>query len=172
MATHQLIKSDNLLLTIPLSNVSEGADRKQIKEDLFETMDNFKGIGLSGNQVGIMERVFVMYSDFTKREKIVCFNPKITLASETEEFMDEGCLSFPGLWLKVKRPSWIEVEYENENGEVIKDTFTDLTARVFQHEYDHMEGTNFTQRVSKLKLNMAQRRAAKMKKKSMFSMAA
>ena len=63
MAIHQLIKSDNLLLTIPLSNVSEGADRKQIKEDLFETMDNFKGIGLSGNQVGIMERVFVMYSE-------------------------------------------------------------------------------------------------------------
>ena len=94
MAIHQLIKSDNLLLTIPLSNVSEEADRKQIKEDLFETMDNFKGIGLSGNQVGIMERVFVMYSNFTKREKIVCFNPKITLASETEEFMDEGCLSF------------------------------------------------------------------------------
>ena len=102
MAIHQLIKSDNLLLTIPLSNVSEGADRKQIKEDLFETMEHYKGVGLSGNQVGIMERVFVMYSDFAKREKIVCFNPKITLASETEEFMDEGCLSFPGLWLKVK----------------------------------------------------------------------
>jgi peptide deformylase len=165
MATHQLIKSDNLLLTIPLSNVSEEADRKQIKEDLFETMDNFKGIGLSGNQVGIMERVFVMYSNFTKREKIVCFNPKIILASETEEFMDEGCLSFPGLWLKVKRPSWIEVEYENENGEVIKDTFTDLTARVFQHEMDHMEGVDFTKKVSRLRLDRAKKRATKQRKK-------
>ena len=165
MAIHQLIKSDNLLLTIPLSNVSEGADRKQIKEDLFETMDNFKGIGLSGNQVGIMERVFVMYSNFTKREKIVCFNPKIILASETEEFMDEGCLSFPGLWLKVKRPSWIEVEYENENGEVIKDTFTDLTARVFQHEMDHMEGVDFTKKVSRLRLDRAKKRATKQRKK-------
>ena len=165
MAIHQLIKSDNLLLAIPLSNVSEEADRKQIKEDLFETMDNFKGIGLSGNQVGIMERVFVMYSDFTKREKIVCFNPKITLASETEEFMDEGCLSFPGLWLKVKRPSWIEVEYEDENGEVIKDTFTDLTARVFQHEMDHMEGVDFTKKVSRLRLDRAKKRATKQRKK-------
>ena len=165
MAIHRLIESDNPLLTIPLSNVSEGADRKQIKEDLFETMDNFKGIGLSGNQVGIMERVFVMYSDFEKREKIVCFNPKITLASETEEFMDEGCLSFPGLWLKVKRPSWIEVEYENENGEVIKDTFTDLNARVFQHEMDHMQGKDFRDHVSKLKLNMAIKRMKKQQKK-------
>ena len=165
MAIHRLIESDNPLLTIPLSNVSEGADRKQIKEDLFETMDNFKGIGLSGNQVGIMERVFVMYSDFAKREKIVCFNPKITLASETEEFMDEGCLSFPGLWLKVKRPSWIEVEYENENGEVIKDTFTDLNARVFQHEMDHMEGLDFTKKVSRLRLDRARKRVSKQRKK-------
>jgi len=165
MAIHQLIKSDNLLLTIPLSNVSEGADRKQIKEDLFETMDNFKGIGLSGNQVGIMERVFVMYSNFTKREKIVCFNPKITFESETQELMDEGCLSFPGLWLKVKRPSWIEVEYENENGEVIKDTFTDLTARVFQHEMDHMEGVDFTKKVSRLRLDRARKRVTKQRKK-------
>jgi len=165
MAIHRLIESDNLLLKIPLSNVSEEADRKQIKEDLFETMEHYKGIGLSGNQVGIMERVFSMYSDFAKREKIICFNPKITFASETEEFMDEGCLSFPGLWLKVKRPSWIEVEYENENGEVIKDTFTDLNARVFQHEMDHMEGLDFTKKVSRLRLDRARKRVSKQRKK-------
>ena len=165
MAIHRLIESDNLLLKIPLSNVSEEADRKQIKEDLFETMEHYKGIGLSGNQVGIMERVFSMYSDFAKREKIICFNPKITFASETEEFMDEGCLSFPGLWLKVKRPSWIEVEYEDENGEVIKDTFTDLNARVFQHEMDHMEGLDFTKKVSRLRLDRARKRVSKQRKK-------
>ncbi len=165
MAIHRLIESDNLLLTIPLSIVNEDADRKKIKEDLFETMDHFQGIGLSGNQVGIMERVFVMYSDFEKREKIVCFNPKIILESETQEFMEEGCLSYPGLWLKVKRPSWIEVEYEDENGELFKDTFTDLTARVFQHEYDHMEGLNFTKKVSKLRLDRAKKRVKKQQKK-------
>ena len=123
MAIHRLIESDNLLLTIPLSNVSEGADRKQIKEDLFETMEHYKGVGLSGNQVGIMERVFVMYSDFAKREKIVCFNPKITLASETEEIMDEGCLSFPFLVLAITRPKEIEVKYQDQFGEYITKTF-------------------------------------------------
>ena len=63
MAIHKLIESDNTILTIPLSIVSEDADRKQIKEDLLETMDQFHGIGLSGNQIVIMERVFVMYED-------------------------------------------------------------------------------------------------------------
>ena len=165
MAIHRLIESDNLLLTIPLSIVNKDADRKKIKEDLFETMDHYKGIGLSGNQVGIMERVFVMYIFFSVREKIICLNPKITLASETHLFMDEGCLSYPGLWLKVKRPSWIEVEYEDENGEVIKDTFTDLTARVFQHEMDHMEGLDFTKKVSRLRLDRAKKRVIKQRKK-------
>ena len=169
LAILKLIEPNNTLLTIPISVVSEDADRKKIKEDLLETMDHFHGIGLSGNQVGIMERVFVMYSDFTgdisKRKKIACFNPKIIHASEIEEFMDEGCLSYPGIWLKVKRPSWVEVQYEDESSEVIEETFTGLAARVFQHEYDHMEGTDFTKRVSKLRLDRAKKRLLKAQKK-------
>jgi len=167
MAIHQLIKNDHLLLTIPLSGVSEDADREQIKNDLIETMKNFNGIGLSANQVGIMERVFAMYGDFSKREAIACFNPKITYESEEQDFMEEGCLSYPGLWLKLKRPIWIEVEYENENGEQIKNKLKGLEARVFQHEYDHMDGTDFTKKVSKLRLNMAKKRQKKQLKKSL-----
>ena len=80
--------------------------------------------------------------------------------------MDEGCLSWPGLWLKVKRPIWIEVEYENENGEHTKNKLKGLEARVFQHEYDHMEGTDFTQKVSRLRLDMAKKKKSKNFKKS------
>ena len=167
MAIYQLVKNNNPLLTIPLSGVSENADREQIKNDLIETMKNFSGVGLSANQVGIMERVFVIYGDFDKREVIVCFNPKITHESEEQDFMDEGCLSYPGLWLKVKRPIWIEVEYENENGEQIENKFGGVEARVFQHEYDHMEGTDFTKKVSKLRLSMAKKRQKKQLKKSL-----
>ena len=167
MAIYQLVKNNNPLLTIPLSAVSGGVDREQIKNDLIETMKNFSGIGLSANQVGIMERVFVMYGDFAKREAIACFNPKITYKSEEEDFMEEGCLSYPGLWLKLKRPNWIEVEYENENGEQIKNKFVGLEARVFQHEYDHMEGTNFTKKVSRLRLTRAKKRQKKQLKKSL-----
>ena len=129
-------------------------------------MKHYNGIGLSANQIGIMERVFVMYSDVKKRETITCFNPKIVTQSDTKILMDEGCLTYPGLWLKVKRPDGIEVEYEDKNGEIQNQAMFGLECRIFLHEYDHMEGTNFTQKVSKIKLNRALKRRSKMVKRS------
>ena len=164
MAIYKLIDNDNSILRVSLSGVSEDCDREKLQEDLIETMKNFKGLGLSANQCGIMERVFVMYSDFEKREAIACFNPKILNFSKEEVIMDEGCLSYPGLWLKVKRAYNILVEFEDVAGEKKEIPLQDLASRVFQHEMDHMEGTNFTKRVSKLKMDMAKKRAAKMKK--------
>jgi len=165
MGTYRLIESNSPLLTIPLSGCSEDLNRKELKENLIETMQNFTGIGLSANQCGIMERVFVMYSDVKKKEIIACFNPKIIYESEEKITMDEGCLTFPGLWLKVKRPDGIEVEYEDENGEKQEKAMFGLEARIFQHEYDHMKGTDFTQRVSRLKLDRAKKRLRKVQKK-------
>ena len=161
----KLIEAENPIMKVRLSGCSPDLDRDDVEEKLLDSMKNYNGIGLSANQIGIMERVFVMYSDVKKRETITCFNPEIVTKSDTEILMDEGCLTYPGLWLKVKRPSWIEVEFENENGEVIKDTFTDLTARVFQHEMDHMEGTDFTKKVSRLRLDRAKKRMVKQRKK-------
>ena len=126
-------------------------------------MKNYQGIGLSANQIGIMELVFVMYSDVKKREIIACFNPQILTISKKKVLMDEGCLSYPGLWLKVSRPDGVEVSYEDENGELHKKAMFGLECRVFQHEYDHMEGTDFTQKVSNLKLNMALKRLERLK---------
>ena len=165
MKTYGLIESDSPLLTIPLSGCSKDLNRKELKENLTETMENFTGIGLSANQCGIMERAFVMYSDVKKKEIIACFNPKIISESEEKIFMDEGCLTYPGLWIKVKRPEGIEVIYEDENGEKQEKALFGLEARVFQHEYDHMEGTNFTKRVSRLRLNRAKKRLKKVQKK-------
>ena len=171
MAIFKLIENTNTALTIPLSGCSEDMNRQEIKDNLIETMEHYNGVGLSANQCGVMERVFVMYSDVKKREIIACFNPKIVSESDEEIFMDEGCLTYPGLWLKVKRPDGIEVTYEDENGEKQERAMFGLECRVFQHEYDHMEGTNFTQKVSKLKLDMAQRRQKKQAKKSILSKA-
>ena len=165
MGTYRLIESDSPLLTIPLSGCSKDLNRKELKENLIETMENFTGIGLSANQCGIMERAFIMYSDVKKKEIIACFNPKIIYESEEKIFMDEGCLTYPGLWIKVKRPEGIEVTYEDENGEKQEKAMFGLEARVFQHEYDHMEGTNFTKRVSRLRLNRAKKRLKKVQKK-------
>ena len=169
MAIFKLIENTNTALTIPLSGCSEDMNRQEMKDNLIETMEHFNGIGLSANQCGIMERVFVMYSDVKKREIIACFNPKIVTESDEEIFMDEGCLTYPGLWLKVKRPDGIEVTYEDENGEKQERAMFGLECRIFQHEYDHMEGTNFTQKVSRLRLDMARKRQKKQAKKSILS---
>ena len=161
-----LIESTNPLLRIKLSECSSDLDREKVESQLIDSMKHYQGIGLSANQVGIMERVFVMYSDVKKGEIISCFNPKIITQSDTEIVIDEGCLSYPGLWLKVKRPDGIEVEYEDKNGELQSKAMFGLECRIFLHEYDHMEGTDFTKKVSKIKLNRAKKRQSKMLKKS------
>jgi peptide deformylase len=170
MATYTLLENDNIALTIPLSGCSEDLDRKELKENLIETMKNFHGIGLSANQCGIMERVFVMYSDIKKKKIIACFNPQVISEGTEMVTMDEGCLTWPGIWIKIRRPDHIACTFEDENGELNRVTMMGLECRIFQHEMDHMSGTNFTNRVSKLKMDMAKKRATKMKKKSMISM--
>ena len=169
MAIFKLIENTNPALTIPLSGCSEDMNRQEMKDNLIETMEHFNGVGLSANQCGVMERAFVMYSDVKKRESIACFNPKIVTESDEEILMEEGCLTYPGLWLKVKRPDGIEVTYEDENGEKQERAMFGLECRIFQHEYDHMLGTNFTQKVSKLRLDMARKRQKKQAKKSILS---
>ena len=169
MATYPLLENNNPILSITLSGCSEDLDRQELKDNLIETMKQYHGIGLSAIQCGIMERVFVMYSDVSKKEIIICFNPKIVNQSPETILMDEGCLTYPGLWLKLRRPTAIACTYENEEKEIQEVQMYGLESRIFQHEYDHMEGTNFTEQVSKLKLKMAKKRATKMKKKSMFS---
>ena len=161
-----LIESTNPLLKVKLSECSLDLDREKVESQLIDSMKHYQGIGLSANQVGIMERVFVMYSDVKKGEIISCFNPKIITQSDTEVVIEEGCLSYPGLWLKVKRPDGIEVEYEDKNGELQSKAMFGLECRIFLHEYDHMEGTDFTKKVSKIKLDRAKKRQSKMLKKS------
>ena len=171
MAIYTLLENDNLALTVPLSGCSEDLDRKELMDNLIETMKNFHGIGLSASQCGVMERVFVMYSDVRKGEIISCFNPQLISEGTEKVLMDEGCLTWPGLWLKVRRPDHINCSFEDENGDSQEVTMMGLECRVFQHEMDHMEGTNFTKRVSKLKLDMGKKRAAMMKKRATKSAA-
>ena len=166
MAVYELLESDHPSLSVPVTEVTDSQEgREQIQQALVDTMRAKSGIGLSANQIGIGARVFTMYADVKKKDIIVCFNPKIITLSEETVLMDEGCLSYPGLWLKVRRAEGIEVTYENVKGELQEKAMFGLEARVFQHEYDHMEGTNFTKRVSKLKLDLAKKRLKKVRKK-------
>jgi peptide deformylase len=177
----RLVSITDKIMKEPLDSCSDDLDRKELKKTLFDAMEHYQGIGLSANQIGIKERAFIMYSDINmnqhhavasilKKETITCFDPFITEYGEETIIMDEGCLTWPGLWLKVERPEFFRGNYYDVDGELVQVEMHGLEARIFQHEYDHMEGTNFTKRVSPLKLNIAKRRATKMMKKSLLSM--
>ena len=109
-------------------------------------MFHYNGVGLSANQIGIKERAFVMISDMETQETITCFNPKVLKESKKLVKLEEGCLSYPDVFLEVDRPESIVVKYEDEGKEVHKVKLEGFIARIFLHEYDHMEGIDFTQR--------------------------
>ena len=134
------------LLHERIDKCSYNLDRSKLSYILHENMYHYNGIGLSANQIGIWERAFVMISDMENQETITCFNPKILKESKDQTIMEEGCLSYPDLYLKISRPSSVVVKYENEGKKIHKIKLNGLVARIFQHEYDHMEGIDFTQR--------------------------
>ena len=141
-----LIPSEDSLLHHKIKGCSYNLDRSKLSYTLNENMFHHNGVGLSANQIGIDERVFVMMIDLETQETITCFNPKIIKESKDEVVMEEGCLSYPELYLEISRPSSIIVKYENEGKDIFKRRLDGFIARVFQHEYDHMEGIDFTQR--------------------------
>ena len=87
-----------------------------------------------------------MMTDIDLQETITCFNPRILKQSRKKVIMQEGCLSYPDLFLDIERPESVVVKYEDEGKEIHKVKFEGFIARIFQHEYDHMEGIDFTQR--------------------------
>ena len=141
-----LVPSENLLLHERVKSCSYNLDRQELSNILKESMIYHKGIGLSANQIGIWERVFVMIRDLEYNETITCFNPKILKESKKTIVMEEGCLSYPDLFLDIERPESVVIKYEDEDKKIHKMKLDGLAARVFQHEYDHMEGIDFTQR--------------------------
>ena len=141
-----LIPSDDPLLHRKIKKCSYDLDRSKLSYTLTENMFHHNGVGLSANQIGIEERAFVMMIDIDAQETITCFNPRIIKESKDEVVMEEGCLSYPELFIEISRPSSIIVKYEDEGKSIIKRRLDGYVARIFQHEYDHMEGIDFTQR--------------------------
>ena len=119
------------------------------------------GIGLAANQIGLPYRVFAIKAN----PVLVCFNPRIVDYSKETIVLEEGCLTFPGLYLKIKRPRDIKCRFTYPNGETITKTFTGATARIFQHELDHLNGILFTEKVGPTALALAKIR---MKKKDLL----
>ena len=138
-------------------------DRKELSETMFDTMKKYGGIGLSANQVGLPFNMFVLgdHPEVEKGLKMTCFNPIIISSSVEEETMKEGCLTFPFVFLNITRPRKVVVKYEDENGDLKEGSLDGMISRVFQHEYDHMLGKTFVDGISKMKLDMAYKKAEK-----------
>jgi len=140
----ELIESENFLLHRRIDSCSYNLNRQELSRILIDNMIHHKGVGLSANQIGISERVFVMIRDIELNEIIVCFNPQIIKTYKEEVEMEEGCLSYPDLYLNISRPKKIIVKYEDVDKNTHKLKLDGLASRIFQHEYDHIEGDNFT----------------------------
>lgn len=141
--------------------------------DMIDIINKQSGLGLAANQVGFPYQIFVMKPVLNKKfsTPLVVMNPVIKGLSKETEIGVEGCLSHPELYLKVKRPISCVVEFESlsENFRDItkvETKFDDIDARIFLHEYDHLYGIQFIDRVSRLKLQLAEKRRTKRKKKS------
>ena len=142
----ELVDPEHQLFHHQIQSCSYNLDRHHLSRVLIDNMIHHNGIGISANQIGIWERAFAMVKDIENNEVMVCFNPRIIKSYSKEVEMEEGCLSYPELFLKVKRPDKIVVKYEDEDKKTHKMKLEGLASRVFQHEYDHMEGIDFTQR--------------------------
>lgn len=130
------------------------------------TMQVYNGVGLSANQCGVKQRVFVIGgNDF----QMVCINPKVVKTNGEIVQMREGCLSYPGLYMSIPRYDSIDVEFHNENGELQQMNLVGITAHCFQHELDHMDGITFVQKAGPAKLQMARERQQKLIKKMVRS---
>ena len=141
------------ILKKPTISVDDDMDNVvKLAEQMHTLMIQNNGIGLAAPQVNI-DKSFFIIGDKTRYKLAV--NPKIIETSEEKVLMTEGCLSFPGLFLKVLRPLNCVVEYVNNKGETVNEKLEGMMSRVFQHETDHLNGITFDTLVSKLKLDMA-----------------
>jgi peptide deformylase len=125
---------------------SKDLDRQKMSRILRENMIHYGGVGLSANQIGIGERVFIMVLNMETEETITCFNPRIIKRYDELVNCEEGCLSFPDEFISVDRPDKIVVKYEDEDKKEHKIKLSGMAARVFLHEFDHLEGIVFTER--------------------------
>jgi peptide deformylase len=120
-------------------------DPEELAILLVDAMRKNNGIGLAANQLGLPYRVFAMEGE----PALVCFNPKIIMPGNEIVLLEEACLTFSGLYIKVKRPRDIRVRFTGPDGQVYTRTFTGMSARVFQHELDHLDGIFMHDRASK-----------------------
>ena len=144
-----------LLQKIEQSDLSQDLEWDKIANLMHDTMKQANGLGLAANQVSVGIRMFTMWGNKT------FINPIIVERSNETQLLEEGCLSFPNLFLRIPRSQSITVEYHNEKLEKSVDRFEDLWAQCIQHEIEHLDGVLFIDHVSKFKLKRAREKQRK-----------
>lgn len=133
----------------------ETIDRQYLVDGMVEMMQSSGAAGLAANQLGLEHRVFVLN---TAPKVLVCFNPKIVHFSEKYSVYEEGCLTYPGFYVKIRRPENIRVRFQDIHGNVQTENLNKLPARAFQHELDHLDGINYMSRAKRVHMEQAKRK--------------
>ncbi|MGM0507665.1 MAG: peptide deformylase [Fusobacteriota bacterium] len=156
----KIIKYGNPLLRKKSKKVDELTDDiKGLIIKMEDTMHEASGAGLAAPQVGILKRVFL--TEIAGETKKV-INPIILKKSDEDDTKEEGCLSIPGIYSKVKRPLEIKVKYLDETGKEIEEILNGMDARAFLHEFDHLEGVLFVDKVSRLRKKLISKKLKKL----------
>jgi len=162
MAVRNIVTFPNAVLKQRCEPVTVfDAEMGALLDDMIETMDDAEGLGLAANQIGLPLRIFTMSlpvgdQDDDAVERFEIINPEI-LSRNGEIRFEEGCLSFPGVSELVTRAAEVRLRFQNRQGEMVERDFSDVAAVCVQHEFDHLEGVTFIDRLSPLKRRLAMR---------------
>ena len=159
-----LIFPDSRLRTVAKSVQSIDDSVKSLAQDMLQTMYEGSGIGLAATQVNVHKRVIVIDISEDKTKPIILINPKITkVIDKAKKVYAEGCLSVPGFYEELERPSSVEVSYKNLEGEEKTLLANDLLSVVVQHEMDHLDGKMMVDAISNIKREMIRKKLSKSK---------
>lgn len=162
----ELIYYNNPILEQVAEDITDFNDElESICEIMQKKNEIYDGIALAGNQVGLLKRIVALEPIDPFNKKICLINPKILSYSNKEVYFEEGCLSFPGLFIKIKRPESILVEYQLISGRKYQIEAKGILARVLQHEIDHLDGITFIKRVDDKTLKKIQKKLEEIDRK-------
>lgn len=168
----QILTYGSLILRKKSAKITEDDNVALIAENLLSSLKKEGGLGLAGPQVGISKRIFVIDTSSLAEEDTLIpkieeaiVNPEIIWFNQEKEYYNEGCLSIPGIYEDVLRPNTINVRYYDINFNQIEERLDGIKARIFQHEYDHLEGILFIDRLSSLQQKLLSRKLNKIKKR-------
>jgi len=160
-----LVKSTDPILRKELADVdlkNPGFDPKELKEQMTELMVSKRGLGLSACQVGLDHKLFIIGEN--KENCMMFINPEVISVSEETELDVEGCLSFPDMFIRLARPKQVEAKWYDEELKEQSGSFEGYTARCFLHEFDHLYGVVYKDKVSRLKWDRARTKKDKITK--------